>query len=446
VLLVCFGVALSAVSRMAMAAAIGVPEQDSYAIAQSTGGEVTEAVPAISYYNPAGMVLIEGDEVESDLTLYDIHSEVNSTLIPNPAVVEGPGLSGHATGFVESDVVATAFGVFSLPDGIKVGFDVTQPNGGRVKYPADFAGNQEGDEALLTDVQAGLSVAVPVTDQLSVGGGPVLDYFQSILGVTQNLPLGLQAATPGGQGIIGHYTGKSYTFGYNVGALYRFAPGLRVGVDYRSKITHDTKGNELADNGALGLVLGPLTPPAASAGSDNFVFPQTVSFGVFYQVSPEWAVMANAQWENWHAYQTLYIADPTNAAAFLVGPNISPVVQNLHFRDAWTVGAAANYTPVAVPALLVTSGLGYDETPVPGATYRVTGLPDNNRIMLGFGGRYQVTRMLAVQGAYAHYFIANGGIDDRRLALNGATAFAGTVVGNYRLSADVFDLGLLSRF
>jgi hypothetical protein len=66
--------------------------------------------------------------------------------------------------------------------------------------------------------------------------------------------------------------------------------------------------------------------------------------------------------------------------------------------------------------------------------------------MLGFGGRYQVTRMLAVQGAYAHYFIANGGIDDRRLALNGATAFAGTVVGNYRLSADVFDLGLLSRF
>ncbi len=436
----------TALGHAAFAAGIGVPEQDSYAIAESTGGETTQAVPSISYYNPAGMVLINGDEVETDATYYDIHSDVNSTLIPNAAAPNGPGLTGHATGFVESTAVAHAFGVFSLPGGVKAGFSITEPDAGRVKYPSDFAGNYEGDEALLTDIQLGLDVAVPVYGGLSVGGGPVIDYFQSVLGTTQNLPLGLAAETPHGDGAIGHFTGKSYAFGYNVGAMYQFTPAARVGIDYRSQIKHDPKGNELVDQGALGALLGDLGPPPASKGFDNFLFPQTVSFGGFYQLTPEWAVMGNAQWEDWSAYKTLYINDPTNAQTFLVGPNIAPVVENFQFRNAWTVGVATEYTPVFMPKLKLMSGVGYDETPVPSALYRVTGLPDDNRVLLGFGGAYQLSPHTTVQGAYAHYFIQNGGIRDNRTNQNGGTAYAGTLVGEYKLSADVFDVGLVSTF
>jgi long-chain fatty acid transport protein len=436
----------TALTGVARAAGIGVPEQDTWAIAQSTGGETTEAEPSIAYYNPAGMVLIDGTEVETDATFYDIHSDVNSTLIPDPAAPEGPGLTGHATGFVESTAVANAFGVFSLPYGIKAGFSITQPDAGRVKYPSDFVGNYEADEALLTDIQMGFDVAVPVYGGLSVGGGPIVDYFQDILGVTQNLPLGLGADTPNGDGAIGHFTGKSYRIGYNAGAMYQFSPEFRVGVDYRSQIKHDNKGNQLVDQGGLAALIGPLGPPPASPAFTNFLFPQTVSFGAFDQITPEWAVMGNAAWTNWAAYKTLYVDDPTTAQAFLVGPNISPVVENFHFRNAWTVGIATAYTPAMMPKLALTTGVGYDETPVPSALYRVAGLPDDNRILLGFGGKYALTDKISLTGAYAHYFIQNGGIRDQRLDETGGTAYAGTLVGEYKLSADVFDVGMVAKF
>ncbi len=428
----------TALGHFACAAGIGVPEQDSFAIAQSNGGEATEAVPSISYYNPAGMVLIDGDEVESDATFYDIHSDVNATLVPDPGAPPGTGLTGHATGFVESTAVANAFGVFSLPNGIKAGFSITQPDAGRDKYPSNFVGNYEADEALLTDIQFGFDVAVPVYGGLSVGGGPIVDYFQDILGTVQNLPLGLDKLTSGGDGGIGHFTGKSYRMGYNIGAMYQFSDSLRVGVDYRSQIKHDNKGVQLIDNGALAAILGPLGPPTASGAFTNFLLPQTVSFGAFDQLTPEWA--------NWAAYQMLNVDDPAVAQTFLIGANISPVVERFDFRNTWTLGIATNYTPAMLPQLMLTSGVGYDETPVPGAVNRVTGLPDNNRILLGFGGKYQVTPKLALQGAYAHYFIQDGGEDYQRLDEAGGTSYSGTLVGEYKLSADVFDVGLIAKF
>ena len=114
--------------------------------------------------------------------------------------------------------------------------------------------------------------------------------------------------------------------------MYQFDAATRIGVDYRSKITHDIKGVERVDDGALGAILGPLGPPAFSNASDNFTFPQTVNFGGFRQLGPEFAVMVNAQWENWAAYRTLYIDDPTTAQAEIVGPNIRPIVEKLQFR------------------------------------------------------------------------------------------------------------------
>jgi long-chain fatty acid transport protein len=446
---ICTSLSLGAIA--AQAAGYGIAEQSTASVAEATAGDTTDSGAAFSYYNPAGMTLIAGSEVEGDLTFFDLHSTVNSTLKPgadpNAPVVYAPDASqsGHASGLLESTLIPTGFAVLGLPRGLKLGFDIVSPDGGRMKYPTNFIGDQEGGEALLTEIQGGLSLAIPITERLSIGGGPVLDYFQNKLTDRQNLPG--EAETPDGYGAIGAFQGQDYRFGFNAGLLYRPTDSTRIGIDYRSKITHDVKGVDSLDVGALQAELAQihLVVPPASAAEDKFVMPQTINFGIYQQVTRRLAVMANAQWENWHAVQSLIVNDPTLAQIpDGIGPEISPIYGNLHFRDAWTIGVGAKYQATAKLTLM--GGAAYDETPVTSAAYRTTLLPDSNRVMIGIGEQYQVLPNLILQAAYAHYFVASSGIDQTRTQIDGASTGSGTLQGTYQESADVFSTGIVGKF
>jgi long-chain fatty acid transport protein len=111
----------------------------------------------------------------------------------------------------------------------------------------------------------------------------------------------------------------------------------------------------------------------------------------------------------------------------------------------------ADYYPI--PKLKLMGGVGYDETPVQ-AAYRNDLLPDNNRFMVSGGFSYQVLHNLKASVAYAHYFIAPTAIMQSRMPLNPPAASltsalassAGTLNGEYNLSANVFSTGMVLSF
>ncbi len=476
------GVALAAISAfsLAHAAGTGLPTQDTDDIAHSFGGTTVDDDPSIAYTNPAGMVMIQGNAFEGDLNLYDINSEFNGQdTINNTGLLTNSGINipvltpasapaggqTHAKGFLETTLIPSTFAVNSLPGGLKFGVTVTTPNGGRIKYPYDFTGRFQGIEALLTEIQVGFMFAVPVTDSFSIGGGPILDWFQNYVGLDQAEKLGLDGQTTDGNGAEGRFRGSNYRLGYDIGAMYQFSPDTRIGVNYHSKIVHDIKGTETIGLGNLSAELSGLSgslpgqilnfagepvnpPPYGSPAHDRFVFPQSISFGFYQKLGEELDVMVSAQWTDWQQAGDLLIVDPTTVA-YTNGIIYTP----FHYRNTWTVGLGADYFPDFLPKLKVMGGVGYDETPVV-AAYRNDLLPDNNRFMLSGGFSYQVLHNLKASVAYAHYFIAPTAIMQTRTTLNPPSASltselagtAGTLNGEYALSANVFSTGVVFSF
>jgi long-chain fatty acid transport protein len=445
-----FAAAMS-LSAPARAGGIALPLQDTDTIGTAFGSAATDDSPAIAYNNPAGMVLIQGNEFEGDIQYYDI----NSSFSGQDTLADGtsPTGSGKAKGFLESTFVPGTFGVISLPfAGAKLGLTVTAPDGGRIKYPDSFVGRYQGLEALLTEVQIGLPVAIPITDQFSVAAGPEIDFFQNYENLNNNESV-FNAQTPDGDGAAGRFRGSNYAVGFEAGAMYQLSPDTRFGLAYHSKITHDIKGTETVGiNPSLrteltalsAIIPGLAPPPYGSPAEDNFTFPQFITFGVYQKLSPQLAFMASAEWYNWSSVAPLIISDPSVAP--LAGGSI---YTPFHYRDSWTFGAGLNYFPAQLPGLKLMGGVGYDETPVPDAAARNDLVPDNNRIMLSAGMSYQLRKNLKLQAAYSHFFLENSAISQSRqsLASTGLQATAaGTLVGNYAIDVNVFSTGLVLSF
>ena len=73
-------------------------------------------------------------------------------------------------------------------------------------------------------------------------------------------------------------------------------------------------------------------------------------------------------------------------------------------------------------------GLAYDKSPVTDL-YRTATLPDSDRTWIAIGGKYQATKQFTLDFGYAHIFIKDASIDQRRGV--GTAPFQGNVVGNY---------------
>ena len=427
------GTALASLAGdLALAGGLSLPAQSTGALAHAFGGVAVSATPSTSYYNPAGMVLINGDQGEGDLNFYDINSNFtgSDTAINN-------GAPGSAKNFVESTLVPGNFGVNSLPDGLKLGFSVTTPIGGRIKFAPNFVGQYQGTEALLTTVQLGVDLAIPITRKLSIGFGPEINLFQDYLSQNVNL-----APFPPASG---EFRGQGYGFGYDVGLMYQFSPSTRIGLNYRSKISQKIKGVQaIYLPASLASLLATIHagPPAFSSASDRWTFPQQVTFGVYQQVTSRLAVMASVQWTNWVADHALIITDPSTIG-FTGGSIYTPF--NNH--NTWTLGLGANYAVNSKLTLM--GGVGYDESPTSSAT-RNDLLPDANRTEIGAGLTYQVLKFATVQMGYQHIFLAPGAISQTRVGLSATNqpvpSSSGTLTGNFNLSVNAFSTGLIIKF
>jgi long-chain fatty acid transport protein len=91
--------------------------------------------------------------------------------------------------------------------------------------------------------------------------------------------------------------GNSWAAGYNFGALFSPTSGTRIGLTYRSRMTHDVEGDadfRIPKNGQiLRKVSGALvdTPVSVSA-----TLPDRASISLYQQITDEWAFLADFTW------------------------------------------------------------------------------------------------------------------------------------------------------
>jgi len=112
------------------------------------------------------------------------------------------------------------------------------------------------------------------------------------------------------------------------------------------------------------------------------------------------------------------------------GPLNGQVAQVLdtEFRDAWRYAIGANYK--IDDAWKIRMGMAYDQTPVKGASTRLTSLPDNNRVWFSAGFQWKPSKESALDVGAAYLYLQDADINNNQLAQG-----RGWVKGSYNDSA-----------
>jgi long-chain fatty acid transport protein len=212
-------------------------------------------------------------------------------------------------------------------------------------------------------------------------------------------------------------------WGWNVGLLYDITPDTRIGLSYRSTTKIDADGHtKLTDTpAALGL-------PGRVDASTSVKLPDTAILSLSHNLNEKWQLLADVSWTGWSSLKTLDIDN---------GP-LGEDSLKLKFRDTWRVALGANYR--MNPKWTLKAGVAWDQTPIRNENYRLTSLPDNDRIWASIGARYNFSEHGAIDIGYAHLFVKNTDIN------NTTDAAKGTVRGKYDSDADIFGVQVSYRF
>lgn len=226
--------------------------------------------------------------------------------------------------------------------------------------------------------------------------------------------------------------GMGYGFGWNAGYMFRFNDDrTRFGLSYRSAIRqtidadYDWDFSKVTGNipDITGVKDGdPLSLVGALFGQislreyvENYVRPDTkaklkvttpesVAASLFHQATDRLAVMGSVTWTRASRIQELRVV-----AEDRMGPNgmveQGDAVVNVRFRDVLKGSLGMNYR--WSDKLLLRTGVGYEQTPIPDAKSRHATVPDNDRYVFSLGANYAKNRNLDFDFAYSYIHIAD---------------------------------------
>ncbi len=395
------------------------------------GGAAKAYGPSTVWSNPAGMALLNDNEVEGALSYIGPSSQFTG-------YATNPQTHANVTGTSGGNAVAPAatgatFGVLDLGPNWRVGMSVTSPFGERTAYPADFVGRYQSLVSAITDLNLGLAVSYKVNDHFSIGGGPNFDYLSARLTQNLNVPV-LSALT--NEDPNAAVNGNSLGVGYNIGFLYKFDDATRVGVDYRSRIRHDISGKQKITVPSIYASYSPAAVGLLNAANSNattsVTLPDSLNASIYHQFTPRWAMMGSVEWTEWSLFNNLTI-NPTNGG--------TSTITNEDWHNTWFVGIGTNYQ--LLDNLMLQSGFSFDQSPVTDSN-RTTRVPDANHYNIGFGAQYQILPSTSLQLAYLHVFTPGGNIESTA-STSGLTP-SGTIIGSYADSDNSVTMGVVMKF
>lgn len=299
--------------------------------------------------------------------------------------------------------------------GAYVGFAINSPFGLASKFDRDWFGRYDTQEASLKTINLSAVGAYQLTAQWSIGIGIDLQYAKAKLVTAIPNPLVPGGPAPSTDAQV-EVEGDDWTPGFSFGVMFTPDAQTRIGLNYRSGISHSVKGTQTTSG---------LTDPLAFANgtldtSAKLKLPTVMGLGIARKVTEALNLYAQADWYGWDSWQEIRIVY-RNGAPDAVRPQ--------NYRDVWAFSVGADYR--TSDKWTFRGGVRYDRTPTVDA-YRDTADPDADRLWLGIGASYRVSEASTWDFALTHVFFRNAPVDITR------TFFDGTPVSSaVRISGDV---------
>lgn len=392
--------------------------------------------PSYMFYNPAALMFQHGDQ--SALNFAALFPSIEFSNGSASTVLATPIGGRQGRSAIPLTTIPDLYATFDLREDVRFGVAITAPFGVVTDYPRDWIGRYHGVRSTLTTVNVNPVIGVRPFHWLSIAGGLQIQYAKGHL--TSAVDIGTVAAvlTGGALGIPGQQDGLIETdaddvgYGANLGVIIEPLYGTRIGVAYRSHISHKLRGD-------TDFILGPIGGAVQAASVVNgsglfadttararFETPESISAGIYHEITPAVAVMGTVEWTNWRRNDEFSLK--------FGNPDQPDDITDFDWEDTWFFSVGTILRPWE--RWTFRAGASFDETPTRNHT-REPRLPDEDRLRLAAGASFEATDRFRIDFHYAHMFFPDSASINLS-ATNVGSTFRGNLTGNYNSYVSVF--------
>jgi len=337
-------------SATLMAGGYKIPESSINGMALSAAYVAASHGADAAYYNPAAMVY------NDDANLL----EVDATYIGLSAI-DFDGTSDYSSKKENFLVPTLHFASKKLGEnGARAGLSIVVPAGLSKRWE-HATPKATAEEFTLQTVEINPSIAVPLSDRVSLGVGFRIISSSGVVKSSAAVSRDME--------------GNAIDYGYNLALLYKPVPGVNLAVTYRSNIDLSVEGNAKLYSGATLAYNGDVSVSVPVPAALNLAASYTFGHGTTVE-----AVFERTMWS---AYDYLDFNYPTSIGG--LAPYFdAPVRKNWENTNSYRLGVTQQYDKWTAMA-----GAAYDESPVPESTLGYE-LPDSDAWIISLGGRYQL--------------------------------------------------------
>ncbi len=409
------GTAFAAASVHASSYHFGTQSVNAQSTANAAAAEAADA--STIFYNPAGLTKLDSSQisVNANIVLPSIHYEADSATDFTGLPVQG-SKSGKIT---KTTVAPHIYGAYKVNDNLTVGLGVYVPFGSATEYEKDSVLRHNINKLGLTSIAVEPVAAWKLNERHSFGAGIIAQHTSAELrkyadwgimekakALKETPPNPTKAAQIKADGHA-DVKGSDWGFGYQLAWMWDINDRARVGVNYRSKVSHTLKGDaEWAADGAAAKAMWS-TMLAANGYTANekarvkIVTPESLSVHGMYKVSDKADLFGDVTWTRHSRFdkaELVFEKEKTIVNGKSDRTTITP-----DWRNTYKVGFGGSYQ-ISEP-LQLRAGIAFDKSPVRNADYRMNSLPDGNRIWFSAGMKYHIGKNHVVDAAYTHIHI-----------------------------------------
>ncbi|WP_306353802.1 OmpP1/FadL family transporter [Flavobacterium sp. '19STA2R22 D10 B1'] len=287
------------------------------------------------------------------------------------------------------------YATYRATDWLSFGLAVYTPYGSSVEWDQDWQGSHLVNNIDLKAIYVQPTIAIKVNEKFSIGGGPI--YVNGGVNFNRNLSRSLTDET-GNRSDVTIDAQSVSAWGYTVGFMFNPTDKLRLGFNYRSKITMEARNGDATFNHIPAYAQGTFTNTTFDA---DLPLPAEITAGLSYQITDKWLVAFDYNRAQWAAYKAL-VVDFHN--------NVPTSVNPRNYKDSNTYRIGTQYK--ASDKFTFRAGWYKDESPVQDG-YFAPETPRNDSMGYTGGLTYQINKKFGVDFSflYLHFDETNNSYD-----------------------------------
>ncbi len=396
--------------------------------AQSTANAAAaEAADASTIFsNPAGLTKLES---KAEIT------GAANIVFPSVKYYDGRATyyrGGQVTGsdsgkITEITAAPHVYGAYKLNDRVTLGMGMYIPFGSKTDYADDSVLRYNINKLGLTTIALEPAVAFKASEKHSFAAGLIAQYSRAELtkyadwsasqpdialkaieaGRVPTIPMAIPGASnrANWQG-RGDVKGHDWGFGYHLGWMFDVNDRLRLGVAYRSKVSHNLKGTaKWQPDGSVSKALEPMFRGrgylVSEGASVKIVTPESLSVHGMYRATDKLNLFSDVTWTRHSRFNKAVLMFENEKNVVNGKSNQTTIVPN--WRDTVKVALGGSYQ-YSEP-LQLRAGIAFDQSPVRSSADRQNTLPDANRLWFSIGTRYTIQQRHVLDTALSYVHI-----------------------------------------